>query len=355
MTFIGSIESVPRALPCVNCYQLLRMFVISNTIPFHKSYDLKETDLSVGKVAVEWHFINKKLLHDKLPVFFGHQCALSKDKLQPQPHEDINVQIKCLCSVIPQLQVPGRTGCACSNCCLQFYIQTNGYSSFIKMKPSNNDYKYYSALISLHGPHLHYLLLRKCSKNKKLFNNLFGFHCHRIISTRYAGYSTQHFFDFLECSNWLKFKHIEWILTSNKNVKFIIHFMRNYDKNEQFKNCVDTIFIRIRQYSIKYAVRYKKLFRKSKSSSDGLSYIHKFQWNFRHNHDFSTDQNSEYYAGFWNTGIRIHLKKCGNNNCKFGVSYNNINNTKHKWYICKGCKLIYFCSRKCQKFAWNKP
>eukprot|EP01084_Bolivina_argentea_P105180 188293_1 len=26
----------------------------------------------------------------------------------------------------------------------------------------------------------------------------------------------------------------------------------------------------------------------------------------------------------------------------------------NKWYICGGCKLIRFCSRKCQKYSWNR-
>ena len=62
---------------------------------------------------------------------------------------------------------------------------------------------------------------------------------------------------------------------------------------------------------------------------------------------------------------------CGNNKCKrnyvvdrYGIRDNdddgllkwNDPNLKviKKWYICKGCKTTYYCSRKCQKISWNK-
>eukprot|EP01084_Bolivina_argentea_P028424 52826_1 len=241
MTFI---DSIPPDLPCINCYQLFKMLSMT---PLHESYELKEKDLSGG---VQWSFIRKHMFHE---------YPLSNNIFA------LDTEIKCWNSIIDRSSSK-IFGCSCCNCCLQFYIQTNGYSLFIKWKPSNKEYKYYSALMALHGPHLHYLLLKKCSKNKILFNNLFGYHCRRIIFTEYAGYATRHFFDFLECSKWLKFKHIEWILTSYKNIKFMIHFMRNYHKNEQFKNCVDTIFVRIHQYSIKYKVKYNKFLQQSKSS-----------------------------------------------------------------------------------------
>ena len=32
----------------------------------------------------------------------------------------------------------------------------------------------------------------------------------------------------------------------------------------------------------------------------------------------------------------------------------NARETINKWYICKGCKCVKYCSRKCQKISWNK-
>merc|ERR1712060_364897 len=72
--------------------------------------------------------------------------------------------------------------------------------------------------------------------------------------------------------------------------------------------------------------------------------------------------------------------KCGNvkcsNNCvnhKYGVNVNAYNSFKtddksigeyvqqcknrkvvNKWYICKGCELVKYCSRTCQKISWNE-
>ena len=65
------------------------------------------------------------------------------------------------------------------------------------------------------------------------------------------------------------------------------------------------------------------------------------------------------------------LKTCGNTKCKkaylthkYGInlqllptmpqeSWKNLK-VLNKWYICGGCKLVYYCSRKCQKISWNK-
>merc|ERR1712129_319661 len=60
------------------------------------------------------------------------------------------------------------------------------------------------------------------------------------------------------------------------------------------------------------------------------------------------------------------LKRCGNWNCrvlytkhKFGMNVEDaIKGSKtqdilNKWFICKGCRRTFYCSRKCQKIAWN--
>lgn len=64
--------------------------------------------------------------------------------------------------------------------------------------------------------------------------------------------------------------------------------------------------------------------------------------------------------------------KCGNNNCRKSYTMDKYGfepfpelslemlqkwenrNSRKKWYICKGCKTVYYCSRKCQKINWNK-
>ena len=46
---------------------------------------------------------------------------------------------------------------------------------------------------------------------------------------------------------------------------------------------------------------------------------------------------------------------CGNKRC--GVNYYDHKNKKktgNKWYRCNQCKIIYYCSRKCQKYDWSK-
>ena len=65
-------------------------------------------------------------------------------------------------------------------------------------------------------------------------------------------------------------------------------------------------------------------------------------------------------------------QKCGNTKCnktylqsKYGLSLKSTIKMKkdglwhnrkqiNKWYICGGCKLVKYCSRKCQKISWNK-
>eukprot|EP01083_Nonionella_stella_P034331 93979_1 len=43
---------------------------------------------------------------------------------------------------------------------------------------------------------------------------------------------------------------------------------------------------------------------------------------------------------------------CGNKKC--GIHYYDHKNAKRKWYRCKRCQIMYYCSRKCQKYDWSK-
>eukprot|EP01084_Bolivina_argentea_P182668 315321_1 len=44
--------------------------------------------------------------------------------------------------------------------------------------------------------------------------------------------------------------------------------------------------------------------------------------------------------------IYSNQKRCGNVICN--------KSRKNKYYKCSGCELIYFCSKKCQKYAWTR-
>merc|ERR1712150_174554 len=46
-------------------------------------------------------------------------------------------------------------------------------------------------------------------------------------------------------------------------------------------------------------------------------------------------------------------KHCGNSNCKYGDDWKR-SRKGVEMKICGGCKLIYFCSRRCQKICWNR-
>ena len=66
-------------------------------------------------------------------------------------------------------------------------------------------------------------------------------------------------------------------------------------------------------------------------------------------------------------------KYCGNSRCckdytkdKYGFDMDDFGETVdddemwvnrkviNQWYICKGCRTTYYCSKKCQKLSWNK-
>jgi len=67
---------------------------------------------------------------------------------------------------------------------------------------------------------------------------------------------------------------------------------------------------------------------------------------------FQPDLNQEIFE-LAETIIAEHYMpvRCGNGKCK---RWNSKQKELEKWYICEGCCFVHYCSRKCQKLAWNR-
>eukprot|EP01084_Bolivina_argentea_P151510 264443_1 len=298
--------------PCVNCHKLYEILAILQ-LPIKPPMELK--GIATG-IDMEWRFQQKYNSYCKLGEPHPYTEAISGNKL--------------------------FGGCKCSNCCLQFYLQTKYNFMFRPIKSEKQ--KYYTALMDLHGPQHHYLILRKCSKVKRLFIIIFGYYCRRILETNALDTVCEQFATFLECCKWFKFRHIKWILYSKLTRKYIVQLYVSYFREQQtgMQFIFDAMFIRINEYSVKYKMSYYKC---SLKHTKEMKLINKYRIRYMGMIDYSKTDHwfyCLYYANGWEK-----LKKCGNVKCK--------NNTQpRKLFICKGCKLIYYCSKKCQKYAWNR-
>eukprot|EP01084_Bolivina_argentea_P018189 33898_1 len=322
---------VQYPVPCVNC------FMISDLMGIARSYELYEhLDLDIIHTDEETKFKFKfKLRHIKFT--FQHPIVAE-------------MYFKASSEV--------TQGCHCINCCLQFFILTNNYATFIHMKPQNPNYKFYLALMAMHGPHYHQLLLRKCVNNEFLFVSLFEYYSAQLMYMRSliaseidhdplknTDYILLSFISLLECSKWFTFKHVEWLLSSNKSVEYLCYFILNREKYEELDGLAITIMTRIYKYSVIFPVKYNKLIKNVHKYMDliTMGYGRCFKQGLLEKNSLDLSKTDTYM--YYKKNVRNQSGECGNNKCKVSST---------KLYICSGCQLMYYCSRKCQKYAWSR-
>lgn len=294
LKFVCSMEIVK--FPCSNCYHLQLRIVLGKRLGFDETYDLIMR--SSANQTARFQF-NCKVM----PMLYS---------LTP-------------CDIYPR---DGPRGCQCSHCCLELYLQTYAYSTVLNMDKSNKDYKYYNALMFIHGPHFHYLLLAKIKRNKLFFIMFFNWLCNIVQETQYADYLCDLLLNFAISCRYLTDIHIKWLLSDAGVRKHVIYFVNNLKAKEPEEDLTSYLIyhfmFKIYGYMENHS-KYRK-FLKGTNKNFGMQPI----W------EDDEEKDLEY---------KKNMKECGNKKCK--RKYEHL-------YVCKGCKLMYFCSRKCQKYCWNR-
>ena len=106
--------------------------------------------------------------------------------------------------------------CGCTNCGLQFYLETDRYNCFIHTKPSNAVYNGLTSIFDIHGFHTNYLVAKALGQHPKAFLAVLSFCCQRIGSFIHAVKASDQLLHFLRCCS--RQKHMRWLIESEKAV-----------------------------------------------------------------------------------------------------------------------------------------
>eukprot|EP01083_Nonionella_stella_P301764 1037155_1 len=312
-------------------------------------------------------------------------------------------QMDCLPKKLkaPKLGKSGsKLSCTCLNCSLQFVISTRWYRHCFQssLKDNARYYMQYANFMSIHGFHRNYLISKRMINDKDMFIQLFCYLGQLLIDSKSNDSLRMFIVQDLRCllykllttTKYLKKdKHCRWIVKYCKSVlDELLHnccqtilniplnvLMSRYREGRVtdmvlcgISICVDLIMNRIKKYNI--SVYYTFI------HTHCCGHISAFETHPYHGHD------PYVYAMVNNHHEEIHKgdMRCGNVKCdnkylmyKYGNRASEVYDVRlhegyfqtgwkewkplkpiRKWYICSGCKLIYYCSRKCQKMSWNR-
>merc|ERR1712228_234570 len=160
----------------------------------------------------------------------------------------------------------------------------------------------------------------------------------------------------------IQMKNIGFIFRSQKNVRYILYLLAICENLSDQNNKKQGLTHFFGHYLIKLSQRLPAaLQKKSKEHKENCS-----STIMHHCFDY-LDNRKTYNEILMRALQRRWLYKnfvtCGNDGCSLHYMEHKYGNesvlTKspkviNKWYICKGCECVRYCSKECQKISWNK-
>lgn len=333
-----------------------------------------------------------------------NQCVFQVSKKQSTP---------CITYRNGQIQISGKH--FCGNCCMKLLIETKSLQSMYYKNDEHQSEEYLQALCSLT---MHPQILCHFTKNKSLHKlaltiliNASWFSGTQIdaiywlttkeaaVSRTWLRLSLCHFMEFCQTKkhllSFIKLNHGKYfnhcIVGYLEQIPRFFDMMREIetlhsDKFEAWAAMNRWPFLSY-HIAVKIVFKYGKYFRKKLRKKKGkilkqcykylaklFVVLPKLQRSHKEWVEFAFgDKAIQIYTkkDAYNGMMYIHRNKIHCNNPVCNVKYGNymyptspsfdrfepifeFPKPQKKWYKCKKCKIAYYCSKKCQKYDWNR-